>query len=100
MKFSAGSLLSMTRSTDTAENWNNPERMAMKGYFILTMMICASVCAAQTPDWTGIETLFNRKGTTSGILLKIAFPRSDLNVSVGDLVLAPELALTSWMAFE
>lgn len=55
---------------------------------------------AQTPDWQSVERVFNRKGTVQGDVLKISFPRSDLKVKVGDVLVEPGLALTSWVAFK
>jgi hypothetical protein len=38
--------------------------------------------------------------SAQGEVFKIAFPRTDLNVKVGEVAIAPTLALTSWIAFE
>ncbi len=55
---------------------------------------------AQVSDWAEIEKIFARKGAVQGDVLKIAFPRSDLQVKIGDVAIEPALALTSWIAFE
>lgn len=76
--------------------------MAMKNIlFIISLIVfLTGHSPAQTFDWSDVETLFNRKGTVNGDVFKITFPRTDLKVMVGDLVLEPGLALTSWMAFK
>lgn len=66
---------------------------------ILSLALFTSAIA-QTPDWDSVEKIFNRKGTIQGDVCKITFPRSDLNVKVGDVAIEPGLALTSWIAFK
>jgi hypothetical protein len=52
-------------------------------------------------DWTAVETALGRKGAMQpGGVIKFSFPRSDLAVHVGDVAIAPALALGSWVAFE
>ena len=62
-------------------------------------LLYPAIGVAQTPDWSDCEKMFGRKGTTQGNVLKITFPRTDLNVKVGDVQIEPGLALTSWLAF-
>lgn len=54
-------------------------------------------CSAQV-DSTGLDKVFGRKGTVTGNVYRVTFPRADLKVSVGDFSVAPGLALTSWVA--
>src|SRR5579859_7272001 len=49
-------------------------------------------------DSTGLDKLFGKKGTVTGNVYRVSFPRGDLKVSVGDFAVAPGLALTSWVA--
>ena len=73
----------------------------MKKFF--TLFICLlsyATATAQTSDWAEIEKVFDRKGIVQGEVFKIAFPRADLQVKVGDVAIAPALALTSWIAFK
>jgi hypothetical protein len=74
----------------------------MKRLFIfLLILICSPVVAqAQTTAWTEIEKVFNRKGAAQDEVFKVAFPRADLQVNVGEISIAPALALTSWIAFK
>lgn len=67
---------------------------------ILLVLNSVTLCVAQTPDWQGVEKVFGRKGTVQGDLIKITFPRADLNVKVGEVRIEPALALTSWIAFK
>jgi hypothetical protein len=54
---------------------------------------------AQPMGWERVEKAFGRKGTEQGEMFKIAFPRSDLAVTVGEVSVEPGLALTSWIGF-
>jgi hypothetical protein len=49
-------------------------------------------------DSVGLDKAFGRKGTVTGNVYRVTFPRSDLKISVGDFSVAPGLALTSWVA--
>ena len=53
----------------------------------------------QEVDWNEGERIFGRKGTLVDGVWKISFPRSELNVSRGNVRIQPALALTSWIAF-
>ncbi len=55
---------------------------------------------AQPPGWEGVEKVLGRKGTVQGEMFKITFPRSDLSVKVGEVLVEPGLALTSWIGFQ
>lgn len=48
-------------------------------------------------DSTALNNIFGRKGTVTGNVYKISFPRSDLKVKVGDFAVAPGLALSTWV---
>ncbi len=73
----------------------------MKNLFVFFFLLFPSFAAhAQSSDWAEVEKVFGRKGTVQGEVLKIAFPRSDLKVKVGEVVIEPALALTSWIAFK
>src|SRR5207248_6530928 len=56
---------------------------------------------AAAPNWTSVEDALGRKGAMQpGDVIKFAFPRSDLTVTVGGVTLKPSLALGSWTAFK
>jgi hypothetical protein len=51
-------------------------------------------------DWSAVEEVLGRSGSAQpGNVHKFGFPRSDLDVRIGDLRLKPALALGSWAAF-
>jgi len=50
-------------------------------------------------NWNAVEETFGRKGVTQGDVFKISFPRSDLKVKLGSVMIEPGLALTAWLAF-
>jgi hypothetical protein len=54
-------------------------------------------CCAQV-DSVGLDKVFGRKGTVTGNVYRVTFPRGDMKISVGDFSVAPGLALTSWVA--
>lgn len=71
-----------------------------KNLFTIGLIIClCSNIEAQQNDWTSLEHVFGKKGTSQGNMFKITFPRSDLHVSLDDVPIQPGLALTSWVAF-
>ncbi|MCI0695724.1 DUF1259 domain-containing protein [candidate division KSB1 bacterium] len=73
----------------------------MKKFFTLFICLLSSTTAtSQVSDWAEIEKVFDRKGTVQGEVFKIAFPRGDLQVKVGEVSIEPALALTSWIAFK
>jgi hypothetical protein len=66
---------------------------------VLALMLSLSA-VSQAADWKGVEKVFGRSGTTQGDMFKVAFPRSDLTVKVGEVTVEPGLALTSWIGFK
>ena len=51
-------------------------------------------------DWSAVEAALGRSGSPQpGNVHKFGFPRSDLDVRIGELGLKPALALGSWAAF-
>ena len=65
----------------------------------LLIIVFLTVVSAQQPNWQSVENTLGRKGVVQGDMYKVTFPRSDTRVSVGDVVIEPGLALTSWVAF-
>lgn len=72
----------------------------MKNKFtvLLMLVLLTLITKAQQPEWDTVEKAFGKKGTITGNVFKATFPRSDLNVSIGDVHVMPGLALTSWVA--
>ena len=64
---------------------------------LLALILAAT---AATTNWTPVATALGKAGSVQpGDVYKVAFPRSDLDVTVGDLHVKPALALGSWAAF-
>jgi hypothetical protein len=56
---------------------------------------------ANARDWSAVDRALGRPGTAqAGQVEKYSFPRSDLHVTVGTVVVKPALALGSWVAFQ
>lgn len=57
--------------------------------------------AAQAQDWRAVGLALGRPGSMQpGDVYKVGFPRTDLHVTVGRLVVKPTLALGSWVALK
>jgi len=67
--------------------------------FSFVLMVWPVVGAAQGLDTAKIESALGRPGQVMGEVYKVAFPRSDLHVTVHGLAIKPGLALGSWAAF-
>jgi hypothetical protein len=74
----------------------------MKRAFLLLVLTLSAVTSAygQGPGWDGVEKALAQKGKAQGDMLKLTFPRSDLNVKMGEVQVEPGLALTSWIGFK
>lgn len=61
----------------------------------------AQAKAGSSYDWSAVEQTLGRKGAMNpGGVMKFSFPRTDLQVTVGDVLVKPALALGSWVAFK
>jgi hypothetical protein len=69
----------------------------MKKIMLLSFSLLFISCAFSQIDSTALNTVFGKKGTVTGDVFKITYPRSDLKVKVGDFSVAPGLALGSWI---
>jgi hypothetical protein len=67
-----------------------------KSFLILSVALLATNVFAQI-DSTALNNVFGKKGTVTGNVYKITYPRSDLKVRVGDFSVAPGLALGTWI---
>jgi hypothetical protein len=72
--------------------------MHKENFLCLLALMIASFSFGQI-DSTGLNNAFGRKGTVTGQVYRVTFPRSDLKVTVGDFNVSPGLALTSWLGF-
>jgi hypothetical protein len=69
----------------------------MKKISLLIFTLLLVFSAFPQIDSTALNNVFGKKGTISGNVYKISYPRSDLKVKVGDFNVAPGLALGSWI---
>ena len=75
----------------------------MRSGAILAMLLTA--CASTThlvhrTDWKDVDAAIGKSGTLQADgVYKFSFPRSDLDVTVGEVHVRPALALGSWAAF-
>lgn len=74
----------------------------MKSFVLVIALLFGytSIVLAQANEWSQIEAVLGKKGIVLEDMLRIAFPRTDLKVKVGEVVVDPELALTSWIGFK
>jgi hypothetical protein len=77
--------------------------MAASGLLLLGLIALASPGWAQGSshplDTAGIAKAIGIEGQHIGDMYKVSFPRSDLTVKVGNLVIKPALALVNWAGF-
>ena len=65
----------------------------------LLLLSCPVLAAAQGLDTAKIDDVLGRSGQKSGDVYRVAFPRTDLHVSIDGVEVKPGLALGSWAAF-
>ncbi len=63
------------------------------------VVLSATFLRAQTLTASAIDQAVGRSGQQAGAIYRVAFPRTDLHVRVGDIDIKPGLALGSWAAF-
>jgi hypothetical protein len=70
---------------------------------MLGLMFAAGAAFAQSNvqplNTDGIAKAMGKEGDLTGEMYRVSFPRSDLTVKVGNVVIKPALALMSWAAF-
>src|SRR5499425_1546500 len=70
---------------------------------LLGLTLLASPAFAQRDvqrlNTEGIARAIGKQGELTGEMYKVSFPRSDLSVNVGNVVIKPALALMAWAAF-
>jgi Domain of Unknown Function (DUF1259) len=70
-----------------------------KSLLLIAVLAFPIVAPAQSLDAAKIDQALGRPGQKIGDVYKVAFPRTDLHVSVHGLAIKPGLALGSWAAF-
>jgi hypothetical protein len=88
------------RIADFSRNQISRKAIMKKFFTLFICLLSYAAASSQVSDWAEIEKVFDRKGTAQGEVFKIAFPRADLKVKVGEVMIEPALALTSWIAFK
>src|SRR4051794_18336700 len=68
------------------------KKLLMFGFTLLFIS-----CAFSQIDSTALNNVFGKKGTVTGNVYKVTYPRSDLKVKVADFNVAPGLALGTWV---
>jgi hypothetical protein len=68
-----------------------------KTWSLVLVSMAFSIMGFGQMDSLGLNNIFGKKGTVSGQVYRITFPRSDLKVTIGDFSVAPGLALSSWI---
>lgn len=69
----------------------------MKKLILLLSAAAFAINSFAQIDSTALNNVFGKKGTVTGNVYKITYPRSDLKVKVGDFSVAPGLALGTWV---
>jgi len=65
----------------------------------ISIVLIPIAAIAQGLDTTKIDQALGRPGQKTGDVYRVAFPRTDLQVTVAGVVIKPGLALGSWAAF-
>jgi hypothetical protein len=75
--------------------------MFTKRFFLILIsaILLPLTAVAQGLDTTKIDQALGRSGQKTGDVYRVAFPRSDLHVTVAGVAIKPGLALGSWAAF-
>src|SRR6516225_8688590 len=68
-------------------------------FALLFVWLLPWVVQSQGVSTGAIDQVLGRSGQKAGDVYKVAFPRTDLHVSVHELAIKPGLALGSWAAF-
>ena len=73
-------------------------------YLLLSLVLTASPevfaqSSARQLNLDGIAKAIGKEGDLTGEMYKVSFPRSDLTVKAGNVVIKPALALVNWAAF-
>lgn len=67
---------------------------------VLVILWCSiSVSAQQAPDWSAVEKALGRTGKSQDGILRVGFPRTDLDVKVAGTKVEAAAGLGSWAAF-
>lgn len=68
-------------------------------FILISAVLIPIAAAAQGLDTAKIDQALGRSGQKTGDVYRVAFPRSDLHVTIAGVAIKPGLALGSWAAF-
>lgn len=71
-----------------------------KTFFIIFLLAIAFPAPSQQPAWDTVGKILGKKGTVQGDMFKVTYPRTDMDVKIGDVQVDPRVGLTSWIAFQ
>src|ERR1041385_3871783 len=70
---------------------------------LIALSLCAPIAlAAQTPlaaPWDSVGKILKTSGTLTGGFYRYGWPRRDITLKIGDVTVAPALALGAWAGF-
>jgi hypothetical protein len=76
-------------------------RIAARPIFAILGLALASPAFADAADWQEVERALGVSGSMQpGDVYKVSLPRTDLEVTAGDVRVKPAFALGSWLAFK
>ena len=79
---------------------NRQKKTTLGLALVFVLGSAASGARGAEPGWEAVDKVFGTTGKSlAGGVYKFGWPRSDLRVSVGDVVVEPTLALGAWGAF-
>jgi len=93
----ATAIQNILKLTLASSVYHHKIKVHMKKYALLPLSLLFVCCAFSQIDSTALNNVFGKKGTVTGNVYKISYPRSDLKVKVGDFNVEPGLALGTWI---
>src|SRR5258705_14005731 len=69
---------------------------------VLTLAACNLVASAQTPlgaPWDSVGRILQTSGSATGGYYRYTWPRRDVTLRIGEVTVAPALALGAWAGF-
>jgi hypothetical protein len=68
-------------------------------FTLAVLILSTSFAVAQSPQWDAVAKELGRGGKETNGVYKVTFPRTDLKIYVGPIIVDANTALTSWAAF-
>jgi len=67
---------------------------------LFALLLFTGSITSQVNNWIEVENIIGKTGKISGDVLRITFPRTDLDVTVDGNKIDPAMALTAWVAID